>query len=86
MATGKQREHQRPSSLRLIPRINRLTLEVRRYFAKGTDRSLCGADNLNAVAHALNTRPRKTLGWRTPAEAFDTLIRTDIIDGVATIG
>jgi hypothetical protein len=28
---------------------------------------------LEAVAVALNGRPRKTLGWRTPAEALDTL-------------
>jgi hypothetical protein len=28
------------------------------------------ADDIAAIAHTLNTRPRKTLGWRTPAEAF----------------
>ncbi|MDR3536583.1 MAG: IS30 family transposase, partial [Acetobacteraceae bacterium] len=32
-------------------------------------------DALEAVALALNTRPRKTLGWRTPAEAFDEHVR-----------
>lgn len=59
---------------------------LRQYFPKGTDLSQHGTEELSAVAHALNTRPRKTLGWRTPAEAFDTLIKTDMIDGVATTG
>lgn len=59
---------------------------LRQYFPKGTDLSQHGTEELRAVAHALNTRPRKTLGWRTPAEAFDTLIKTDIINGVATTG
>lgn len=59
---------------------------LRQYFPKGTDLSQHGTEELSAVAHALNTRPRKTLGWRTPAEAFDTLIKTDIINGVATTG
>ncbi len=44
---------------------------LRQYFPKGTDLSAHSADNLAAVAAALNARPRKTLGWRTPAEAFD---------------
>lgn len=35
---------------------------LRQYFPKGTDLSQHGVDELNAVAHALNTRPRKTLG------------------------
>ena len=43
-------------------------------------------DALSAVAHALNTRPRKTLGWHTPAEALDRLLKKDMIEGVATTG
>lgn len=59
---------------------------LRQYFPKGTDLSLHGADELSAVAHAPNTRPRKTLGWRTPAEAFDDVLNHAINDGVATTG
>lgn len=59
---------------------------LRQYFPKGTDLGRHGADELNAVAHALNTRPRKTLGWQTPAEALDRLLKTDMIEGVATTG
>ena len=44
---------------------------LRQYFPKGTDISRWSADDLEAVAHALNTRPRKTLGWKTPAEALN---------------
>jgi IS30 family transposase len=44
---------------------------LRRYFPKGTDLARHSADDLAAVAAALNTRPRKTLDWRTPAEALN---------------
>ncbi len=59
---------------------------LRQYFPKGTDLSQHGIDELSAVAHALNTRPRKTLGWQTPAEALDRLLKQDIIKAVATTG
>ena len=59
---------------------------LRQYFPKGTDLSQHGADELSAVAHSLNTRPRKTLGWQTPAEALDRLLKQDMIEGVATTG
>ena len=49
---------------------------LRQYFPKGTDLSSYRASELSAVALALNTRPRKTLGWRTPAEAFNDLLRS----------
>jgi transposase, IS30 family len=44
---------------------------LRQYFPKGTDLSRHGPGDLAAVAAALNGRPRKTLGWKTPAEALD---------------
>lgn len=47
---------------------------LRQYFPKGTDLSIHSADAIAAVAAALNARPRKTLGWKTPAEALDELL------------
>jgi IS30 family transposase len=49
---------------------------LRQYFPKGTDLSAHSADDLAAVAAALNGRPRKTLGWKTPAEALDDVLRS----------
>ncbi len=44
---------------------------LRQYFPRGTDLSRHNPEELAAVALALNSRPRKTLGWRTPAEALN---------------
>lgn len=41
---------------------------------KGTDLSAHGPDQLAAVAAELNSRPRKTLGWETPAERLHKLL------------
>ena len=60
---------------------------LRQYFPKGTDLSLWGPGYLDNIAAELNNRPRKTLDWRTPAEALDKLL-SDPSDppGVATTG
>jgi len=57
---------------------------LRQYFSKGTDLSRWTAEDIEAVAHALNTRPRKTLGWKTPAEAFNDQLLLLQQAGVAT--
>ena len=59
---------------------------LRQYFPKGTDLSQHTSDELDAVAHTINTRPRKTLGWKTPAEAIDQFLANVKIGSVATTG
>lgn len=49
---------------------------LRQYFPKGTDLFRHSPEDLAAVAAALNGRPRKTLGWKTPAEALDGLLQS----------
>ncbi|WP_089253016.1 IS30 family transposase [Rhodococcoides kyotonense] len=48
---------------------------LRQYFPKGTDLSVHSSEWLDEVADRLNTRPRKTLGWKTPLQIF-----TDIVE------
>jgi IS30 family transposase len=59
---------------------------LRQYFPKGTNLSRHNADDLAAVATTLNSRPRKTLGWKTPAEALDEHLRSCQQHAVATTG
>nr|BFD86260.1 IS30 family transposase [Streptomyces sp. Xyl84] len=47
---------------------------LRQYFPKGTDLSVHSPEHLAAVAAQLNGRPRKTLGWETPAERLHKLL------------
>lgn len=59
---------------------------LRQYFPKGTNLSRWGAKDLEAVAHALNSRPRKSLGWKTPAEALNEQLLLVQQAGVASTG
>jgi IS30 family transposase len=47
---------------------------LRQYFPKGTSLTGYGPAELAAVAGELNGRPRKTLGWKTPAEALAQIL------------
>jgi transposase, IS30 family len=47
---------------------------LRQYFPKGTDLSVHSREHLDAVAAQMNARPRKTLGWKTPAQAMDEVL------------
>jgi IS30 family transposase len=57
---------------------------LRQYFPKGTDLSMHSAEEIAAIAAALNARPRKTLDWKTPAEAFDQWLQFENKHHVAT--
>lgn len=59
---------------------------LRQHFPKGTDLARWGGEDLQAVAATLNSRPRKALGWKTPAEALDELLSQAYTDGVAATG
>jgi IS30 family transposase len=57
---------------------------LRQYFPKGTDLSRWSAEDLEAVALAVNNRPRKILDWKTPAETFEKQLWLLQQSGVAT--
>lgn len=47
---------------------------LRQYLPKGTDLSVYSQEQLEVIAYSLNTRPRKSLGFRTPLEVFAELL------------
>jgi IS30 family transposase len=53
---------------------------LRQYFPKGTDLSRHTREHLDAVAAEINSRPRKTLDWETPAERLQNLMGPGIAD------
>ncbi|MHC9549464.1 IS30 family transposase, partial [Corynebacterium diphtheriae] len=57
---------------------------LRQYFPKGTDLSRWTAQDLAAIAYTLNNRPRKVLGFRTPAEVFNEQLQSIQNNSVAT--
>jgi len=59
---------------------------LRQYFPKGTDLSRWSREDLLAVQDTINSRPRKVLGWKTPAEALNEQLRSLHHAGVATTG
>jgi hypothetical protein len=54
---------------------------LRQYFPRGTDLARHGAEDLAAVAAALNARPRKTLGWKTPPRYSTSTSRRQLEPG-----
>jgi IS30 family transposase len=59
---------------------------LRQYFPKGTDLSRWNLEDILAVQDVLNSRPRKVLGWKTPAEVLGDHLRSLQHAGVATTG
>lgn len=57
---------------------------LRQYFPKGTDLSRWSAEEVAAIAVTLNERPRKVLGWRTPAEVYQEQLSSPPQAGVAS--
>ena len=50
---------------------------LRQYFPKGTSLAVHSREHLDEVAAELNSRPRKTLAWKTPARALDEVLAAE---------
>ena len=59
---------------------------LRQYLGKSADLSAPSQSALTALATRMNNRPRKVLGWRTPAEVFEEQLQLVNQAGVATTG
>jgi IS30 family transposase len=59
---------------------------LRQYFPKETGLSRWSSEDLEAVALAINNRPRKILGWKSSAEVFEEQLRPLQQPGVASTG
>ena len=51
---------------------------LRQYLPKGTDLSIYSQEELDAIADSMNTRPRKTLDWRTPLEVYADVLKKSV--------
>jgi hypothetical protein len=58
------------SATRIAPGNENTNGPLRQYFPKGTDLAKHSPSDLDAVAAALNSRPRKALEWKTPADNY----------------
>jgi len=64
---GKETRH-------VVQALTRRVRLLRQYFPRGTDLSRYRQTQLDAIAHRLNTRPRKTLRYRTPADTLTEIV------------
>lgn len=53
---------------------------LRQYLPKGTDLSVYSQEELDEIADSLNTRPRKTLDWRTPLKVYAEVLKKSVAD------
>ncbi|HBF30152.1 transposase, partial [Rhizobium sp.] len=52
---------------------------IRQYLPKGIDLGIFSQKDLDKIADSLNNRPRQTLGFRTPLEAYQTEISKQLV-------
>jgi len=57
---------------------------LRQYLPKGSDLSVYTQEQLDAIAWSMNTRPRKSLGFRSPVEVYSEILHTMELAKIAT--